>query len=452
MTSMRRHSSVSARWLLAVAALVALYACTKPGADPTPSEPQAVAFDAYLSRSVATRAGYAGILDNASLEDEGFGVFAYYTEGAVYGPEVEPNFMYNTQVTNISGSQWEYSPIKYWPNESSASDDDLIDRLSFFAYAPYVEVAPLSGLPTSDVDNPRGIIQLTTSIDKNDPKVTYKASCLPSKSVDLCWATPTLNMERPDVSTKVHFQFHHALAALNMQIDAAIDELSPGSNTLESPTRIYVRYVTFEGFAIQGVLDLNNSSTTPSWTGLSGLPLSCEEVTVHDGRLDGLEAKYADELETPIGLHHDIVQKGGYNTNPGVTNENINLFSDDNNEEIQLTAPVFVIPNGYPMSVTIEYDVETRDDKLLSSHLGDGTTHGSVTTVRVRQPIDISSVPLRLEAGMKYVIRMHLGMTSVKFEAGMTDKWVEDNEVIILHPVTMGQEVVTHTASEGGWS
>lgn len=271
MTSMRRHSSVSARWLLAVAALVALSACTKPGADPTPSEPQAVAFDAYLGRSVVTRAGYAGILDNdiskeESLRTEGFGVFAYYTEGAVYGPEVEPNFMYNTSVTDSNKDNvWEYSPIKYWPNESSASDDDLIDRLSFFAYAPYVEVAPLSGLPTGDVDMTRGIIQLTTSIDKNDPKVTYKASCLPSRSVDLCWATPTLNMERPaDISTKVQFQFHHALAALNMQIDAAFDEITPGGNNREDDTRIYVRYVTFEGFAIQGVLDLNNnSSTTP---------------------------------------------------------------------------------------------------------------------------------------------------------------------------------------------
>ena len=448
MKALQRHIYTLARLLILAAALSVYHACVKTPVTPKPQDPQVVAFDAYLSRGVATRAGAAGIIENTSLRTAGFGVFAYYTEGAMYGPEVEPNFMYNTLVTNPSGASWEYSPVKYWPNESSATTDDLIDRISFFAYAPYVEVAPLTGRITSG-DETTGILQLTTSIDKNDPKVTYRSSFVPTESVDLCWALPQLNMERPtSVSETVHLQFNHALSALNMQIDAFFDEVidNESNNNREDDTRVYVRYVTLEGCAMQGILDLNNTTTTPDWTDFSGLGLSYGTVTVHDGRLDGLEARYPDNTESPTGLNQGIIQMNGYNYRSGVTNTLRNLF--DTNDS---TKTVFVIPNNYPLAVTIEYDIETRDDKLTSSYLGDGITHGSVTTVRVRQPISISSDPLRLEAGKKYVIRMHLGLTSVKFEAGMSDRWAEDNEIIVLRPVTMGQEVVIHEAADEGW-
>lgn len=435
------------RWLILAAVLSVFHACVKTPATPEPKEPQTLTFNAYLSRDVATRAGDGGVIDNTSLRQAGFGVFAYHTENALYGPDITPNFMYNIFVSNLSGSNWEYFPIRYWPNEEEDSAlGAAVNRVSFFAYAPHVDVDPLTGRVTSGADT-TGILQLTTSIDKNGPKVTYRSSFIPDSSVDLCWGLPHLNLQRPTVTTPVSFQFYHALSSLNMQIDAAIDEISPGSINRDDDTRIYVRYVTIAGCALRGVLNLNNETLKPDWSGFSGESLSLGSVTVHDGRLDGLEAKYEDSDESPTGLNQGVIQMNYYNYRSGVTNSLRNLF-----DTIDSTKPVFVIPTGYPLAVTIEYDIETKDDSLSSSHLSDGTTHGSVTTVRVRQPIAISSDPLRLEAGKKYVIRMHLGMTSVKFEAGMSDRWVEDNEVINLYPVTMGQEVVIHTATDGGWS
>ena len=121
-----------------------------------------IAFDAYLTRTV-TRAGYAGGLTTSegtkNLRTEGFGVFAYYTDGSLYSENAIPDFMYNQEVTWNStdpdpvNHHWEYSPIKYWPNEfGSSAASTAVDRVTFFAYAPYVAVEPTSGQLTSTYD------------------------------------------------------------------------------------------------------------------------------------------------------------------------------------------------------------------------------------------------------------------------------------------------------------
>lgn len=50
-----------------------------------------------------------------------------------------PDYMYNQQMTyNGSTAAWDYSPIKYWPNESgSGAASTHIDKLSFWGYYPH---------------------------------------------------------------------------------------------------------------------------------------------------------------------------------------------------------------------------------------------------------------------------------------------------------------------------
>ena len=108
-------------------------------------EEGAVGFDAYLQRST-TRAGYsADDMKLTPLQTYGFGVFGYYTDNRDYDQLAMPNFMYNT---HVSTAAWTYSPIMYWPNEygNSAISDDA-DKVTFFAYAPYVKVTPSTGKP-----------------------------------------------------------------------------------------------------------------------------------------------------------------------------------------------------------------------------------------------------------------------------------------------------------------
>jgi len=416
---------------------------------------QAVTFEAYTSRGT-TRAGWAGTLDTDALKDatkaNGFGVFGYYTNGELYNETARPDFMYNQQVT-YDGSQWVYSPIKYWPNEfgtNAASEE--IDRLTFFAYAPYAASNPTTGVVNGDVNN--GIVGMTRNTTSGNPLIKYYANLTPADGVDLCWGVanndftssvdgavnkvkegePYIDVIKPKVSDKIHFDFKHALAQLNIQIDTDVDVLSHSTSALDSYTRIYVRSITFEGFTTKGALDLNSdvtSGTTPNWFDISGnSKLSLDPITVFDGRRDGKEGvpTVYGKNETPADLNPVIVQSGAYTTTltdgvystftsatDGVTNTAVNLFNS-----ATLTAPVLVIPTGEPMKVTIVYDVETADASL-SGYLSDGATRGSTIENAITQDIKISTGDMTLDSGKKYTVKLHLGMTSVKFDAEVTD-------------------------------
>ena len=53
--------------------------------------------------------------------------------------------------------------MRYWPNETgSNAESQSVDRLSFFAYAPWVEVTPATGIVTATGDDAEyGIVSLT---------------------------------------------------------------------------------------------------------------------------------------------------------------------------------------------------------------------------------------------------------------------------------------------------
>jgi hypothetical protein len=91
----------------------------------------------------------------------------------------------------------------------------------------------------------------------------------------------------------------------------------------------------------------------------------------------------------------------------------VNLFASSTS-----TSSVFVLPTNDPLKVTIEYDVETYDPKLKSDFLADGKTPGSriknILTAAIKTSGDAD---ITMEAGKKYTINLHLGMTSVKASA-----------------------------------
>lgn len=422
----------------------------------TPTESQPVAFGAYLNRAT-TRGGTPGELTTdgtsgttKSLQTLGFGVFGYYTDDAPYSLSALPNFMYNQQVTYVT-DHWAYSPVKYWPNETgSAAQSVGIDRLSFFAYAPYTPVdaaigyaldppVPPSTEPT--LSNTCGIVALTRANENGYPYVRYYASTDPSECVDLCWADPTgtINLTKPDIANQVSFNFKHALAALNVQIDADVDVVnshnpsSPDdhSTVLKSGTRIWVRSITFTGFATKGELNLYNGA----WNNIEcDCDVTSDPITIHDGRWDGYEGMSESLNEKPTGLNPAIVQfcsysdlemsDGDWSTKystlsrpTGVTNDAVNLFNDDTE-----TTPIYVIPTNVPIRITIVYDVETIDNKLVTNFLGDGVTNGSSIQNAITAYVkNSSSEDLKMEAGKQYTIKLHLGMTSVKVTASVAE-------------------------------
>ena len=460
-------------FLFAVAAL-ALASCSSendvvqtPDVQQTAADEIAVNFDAYLNRST-TRAGKNGVIDNTELRKSesdggGFGVFGYYTNGESYTGSSRPDFFYNQGVFYSDGNaRWEYTPIKYWPNEfGNDAISDQVDKVTLFAYAPYVKVEPLTGL-VKDYTAPENAINITGMTRNNatgDPLVKYISSLISNHSVDLCYGVakndftssnsiynkneitagkPYVDVVKPgtDVNSKIFFDFKHALAQLIVTIDANVVDYTSGnpSNAVEKNfTRIWVRSITFEGITQSGALNLNSEAGSPNWYDINGTSLiTTGSLTIHDGRKDGREANEAASSENPATLNPTIVQSAAYPESPanftsgsmtaGVTETKVNLFAewDDANKKYKapasVSAPIFVIPTKEKMRVTIVYDVETADDNL-AGYLSDGSRRGSTIENRIYKTIDTFGY---IEAGKRYTLNLHLGMRTVDFDASVS--------------------------------
>ena len=305
--------------------LFLLCSCSQKGEDDflvAEAEQTPVSFSMYLAPQGETRAGVPGEMDNATLQAEGFGVFAYLTDEKDWNgspaakDDATPNFMYNQQVL-YSANVWTYTPMKYWPNDFSTGavddqDDDRADnpatgsvnggRLSFFAYAPYVEVTPGTGAVTGEASY--GITALTGNTATDDPLVTYKLNpsvtfrdaadasfSLPSPfvkdNVDLLWGVaatnhfhtilnngkslteglPLTDLTKPTTSEAVNFRFLHATGMLRLLVQGAFDELSPGEENVDLwQTRILVNRLNLVVGKKEGELNLcNTTANVAKW-------------------------------------------------------------------------------------------------------------------------------------------------------------------------------------------
>ena len=87
------------------------------------STPVPISFSTYVPEYATTRGAIDDITD---LAQEGFTVFAYHTGTSSFSDAVSagtaiPNLMYNQLVTGtVSGNSvtWQYTPMKYWPNNN----------------------------------------------------------------------------------------------------------------------------------------------------------------------------------------------------------------------------------------------------------------------------------------------------------------------------------------------
>lgn len=460
----------------------------------TPSN--AIGFDAYLNRTT-TRAGWAGNLETGDLQGSGFGVFAYYGDGDLYSENLVPNFMYNQYVQYDNETGWGYEPVKYWPNEHGSSAVSMgVDRVTFFAYAPYVGVDPASGQLTSYYDNTivtssrgdkyerlneTGITWLSRNGKGGDPYVRYVTSFEPDKCVDICYGVaksdftssvdngdginhieagePYLNVAKPTTDAKIDFLFKHALAKLNVKVDADVDVAGhdESDNFVGNMTRVWIRSITFDGVAQRGFM---NMRTGEWYSMMDNTKISKASVTIHDGRRDGAEAIADDTYEEPLGLNPKLVQSNEYETTTytanGVTayetfkvKDNIDPATTPTGVKRQYqnlfgsNGSIMVIPANEQLKVTIVYDVETAD-ATLPYYLSDAKTKGSTIENKITKAITLGSSPLKLEAGKAYNINLHLGMTSVTFTANAAswesatnadDTWLPQN---IAPTVTIG--------------
>jgi len=333
-----------------------------------------VAFSIYTSK---TRAGAPQTITTASLQtgahaDYGFGVFGYFTDASVYGDYSTPNFMYNQQVKwNAGENEWRYEPVKYWPNEyGNAATSDDVDRVTFFAYAPWTAITPATGVPVGGIaEDEKNIISVSKNSASGDPIIKYVVDVDGNTSVDLLWGVyagkdpytttwgsatttvqpgmPFINLMKPNnpattaytswdalggefptntTDNKVRFNLRHALAKLNVTIDYIDDKTSEASNynngeakiEASKETKIWVREVKIGGFMMKGALNLNNTEANkPNWKAFDGVSdLEYEVTTFKDGRRDGREGTPDGEAasEKYLGLNPALIQSTEYET------------------------------------------------------------------------------------------------------------------------------------------
>ena len=458
-----------------------------------------VAFSIYTPRSV-TRAGAPQTITTASLQtgvhkDYGFGVFGYYTDGGNYGETSSPNFMYNQQV-KWAGSEWKYEPVKYWPNEYGQSAvADEIDRVTFFAYAPWTSVTPATGIPVGGVkESERNITAMTKNTATGDPIIKYVVDTDGKTSVDLLWGVyagsaqykttwgtatatvdpgfPFIDLLKPNnpattaytdytgansanTDNKVRFNLRHALAKLFVSIDYFNDQTAyNGTDALETSleTKIFVRWIKIGGFMMKGALNLHNTvKDEPNWKSYDGVSdLEYEETIFKDGRKDGREGTPDGDAssEKYLGLNPALIQSTEYKldgtglkfdatwsaANKGVTAAQQTLFgqwdyTDPTNpvlvEGNVANNDIYVIPMNKPIDVEICYDVETVNPKLAEK-LSDNLTPGKSIENKIKKTsVQIFGAETKMVAGKYYTLKLHLGMTSVKVDASVTD-WEAD--------------------------
>ena len=456
------------------AAALALAACSSDNevtqsAPQLQSGPQTVAFDTYVPTT--TRAGQAGVMTTGTLQTTGFGVFAQYSNGSddtdgAYSKTVNPsNFMWNENI-HYSASAWTYAPLKYWPNETDndsqtpQATSQHADKLSFFAYAPYVaeladtyngkldidgngtdeyDAVPAigaSGIKTAAAGGIEAVI--ANNATGNDPWVRYSVAQKPSESVDLLWGVapagglsytdvtggtttvlqgmPLLNLIKPTKEQKIKFLFQHALARIGMTVVAAVDQISAGGD-LNNQTKIAVKSVTVNEVTAtkvlftSGALNLNNTTAFQAlWSNTSGVFSGFSVSNATGGELNPNIA-YKTNASTTWN------QAGDWT---GVTTAEKPVI--DNNKYFM------VIPThqNADLQVVITYDVITKDPKVDTGY----SEVENTITKKVTIPA--------LTNNKAYNLKLVLGLTSVKLDAEVAE-WKTDGGTEVYLPQNTGE-------------
>ena len=273
---MKMDMNLKVKQLITLPAFLLLAACAgddaavdfisvNPGAE---AKGSAICFTVDQSYSnnpevASTRA--AGREDLSRLRSDGFGVFACRTGKHPYvSSSISWNFMWNQQVT-YAATDWTYSPVKYWPNETTGEEGD--EYITFFAYAPY------SKRDRSDKAS-RCIVDFSNNTEIGDAWLTYQLGGeeddWQNHQVDLLYAVAK-DQKRPEkTGQKIKFAFRHALAGAGDRVKVVCSDLfqnklhqlatEAGADVTLTLDKVTLDYTLTR----KGRLVLNNASE-PNW-------------------------------------------------------------------------------------------------------------------------------------------------------------------------------------------
>lgn len=213
---------------LAIAAAAALTACSKSEVIDSKYGNDMIGFETYLGRDAQTKGAVA---DVATVQENSFGVFGFYTGTQEYAPATPANLMNDTEVSYTTEKGWEYSPVKYWTNAT--------DKYTFLAYSP---------------------LSLTASqAEGTAPTFTYTVPATLADQIDVLYSNGNKNVVKSD---KVSFTFKHALSRITVKANAEMYD-KEGTIVTEEPADGYDNTFTITSLVLDGpfnttgVFDLN---------------------------------------------------------------------------------------------------------------------------------------------------------------------------------------------------
>ena len=386
--------------------------------------------------------------------------------------------------TNNVWKYYDPDDTKYWPNDFAGNGNDVDNRnatgsklnyISFFAYAPYAGTLTQNSAttragatpPTSNGDGLNsGVIAASGNNFNGDPFLTYRLSNNSQNTVDLMWGTaggtgngknvvgtaqggnyvtrsvdngtenkpiasvePTnIDMTKQETDGKVKFNFKHALAKIGgsttgtaangLTVDLLLDtDGQPGSPATAAKSANTI--VTIKSIRIT-----HDDATTGTPAVLTNPMPSTGVFNLATGQWI-VTAADASDPSTYVTLDYLIDQTGSEGnqinamfrepTTAVAAWTDLTMAGVDEVYAYNVFAteayPLVLIPGTTPhLKFTIEYCVRTQDTKLAK---GFTEVWQKITkTVAFTAPV---------ESNKQYNIAMHLGLTSVKFDASVCD-------------------------------
>lgn len=399
---------------IAAAAVAMLASCSQSDDLSAPvtqqnTEDNAVQFGTYIGKTPTSRVAAAG-LTTANLKS--FGVFAFHSDGAELAGTDIPNFMFNQKVSGGSGS-YTYTPVKYWPNQDGVNTNGTepnIDRLSFFAYAPYsglndgtdASTSTANGIALTDGAGTPTTYTNTTTYTTTAPRIYYNpANHSYDNNVDVLYAVCQKNLTKPNLVSDgnpgvVTLNFKHALAKIGETVNVRylLDKVNTGGTTggtVELETNVVLKkvYIWIEGAA--------DEIMTQGW-------LNLETGQWNDGTYSAAIENFTAAETAKLAMKDEDGSFAGL-TSDYVTNANVRLTDFQG----------FLMIPAYNKEITIKaravYDIETTDAALSG---GKSTVENDIT----------NSTDVILAPNKKYTINLVLGIETLKLDATVDD-WTD---------------------------
>ena len=232
-----------------------------------------------------------------------------------------------------NGDSWTYSPIKYWPNNDS-------DRISFVAYAPYVDEGAGSN-PSFSGNKVAGhpILTYTLPLTETGKQDFLVGNCLNKKSSD---GVVALTMKH--ALTQVKFKIKNSETATFDAVLTGLEILMPATGAL-----------SFKTSPVSG--DFNGVFT---WGSYGAQTTLTADVTLGNGTtvpLDGTAKEVASFYLFPLGDPSSLAT-------PQLT-YTISKKSPNPEEPVTLTVPVSLPATpAWKPGESINYVISVVDDRL----------------------------------------------------------------------------------------